>query len=239
MASTVQQQIDDSQDGYINETFWHVYPLFLLVKAGMTDELRKTLDLRLDEYDFHGRVAGDQLRQAEYMAVSLVNTFMIAAIEGGVYPPEANWVADRALRALLRAKAPADFGPIIHEAAIGFSGKVREAARTDTGNPHVEVARSFIVTHITQDITVAGVAGHVGVSQSHLSRLFKRHTGKGIREYVIDERIAAAKVLLESGERSIPEIASLLRFCDQSYFTCSFRERTGTTPARYRKAHRL
>jgi AraC-like DNA-binding protein len=39
-------------------------------------------------------------------------------------------------------------------------------------------------------------------------------------------------------ERSIAQIASLLRFCDQSYFTQVFRQRTGLTPRQYRNAHR-
>ena len=238
MASTVDRKIQDSQEGYLNDTYWIIHPLFLLVQNGEVDRLASSLDIQLDRYDFRGRVSKDVRKQIEYMAVSLVNTFMIAAIQGGAYPPEANMIADQALRRLLHVRTPADISPIIREAALQLCEKAREAQRADTGNIHVERARNYLATHLTQDLAAADIADYVGVSQSHLSRLFRKHTGRSMREYVVDERIAAAKQLLETTDRSIPSIASLLRFCDQSYFTCSFRERTGTTPAQYRREHR-
>ena len=50
----------------------------------------------------------------------------------------------------------------------------------------------------------------------------------------MDERIEAARQLLVTTDRSIPQIASLMRFCDQSYFTLVFRQKTGQTPGQYR-----
>ena len=79
------------------------------------------------------------------------------------------------------------------------------------------------------------VAADAGVSPYHLSRLFKTHTGKTMRDYLNHERIEAAKELLAVSDHGIPEIASLLRFCDQSYFTLVFRRETGMTPGQYRK----
>ncbi|MDO4192627.1 MAG: helix-turn-helix transcriptional regulator [Erysipelotrichaceae bacterium] len=56
-------------------------------------------------------------------------------------------------------------------------------------------------------------------------------------EYLRDERISAAKELLVLMDKSIAEIAQLLRFCDQSYFIAVFRRNTGMTPNTYRKAN--
>ena len=56
-----------------------------------------------------------------------------------------------------------------------------------------------------------------------------------MREYLIQERVEAARQLLAASDRTIPQIASLLRFCDQSYFTMVFRRQTGMTPGAYRK----
>ena len=57
-----------------------------------------------------------------------------------------------------------------------------------------------------------------------------------MREYLLlQERIAAAKQLLASTDQTISQIASLLSFCDQSYFTLVFRRQTGTTPGEYRR----
>ena len=45
-----------------------------------------------------------------------------------------------------------------------------------------------------------------------------------------------AKVLLLTTDRSVGEIAERLSFCTPNYFFKCFREDTGQTPARYRKA---
>ena len=87
---------------------------------------------------------------------------------------------------------------------------------------------------MTQDIRSAEIAEAAGISLYHLSRLFKDLTGFTMREYLTCERIEAAKLLLDTTDSSIPQIASLLRFCDQSYFTFVFRKLTSKTPGQYR-----
>ncbi len=239
MSTTIRQTIWDSEENYLNETFWRVYPLFLLVRDGKTEELRRSLDLQLDRYDFRQRITKDERKQLEYMAVSLVNTFMIAGIQGGIYPPEANWIADLALRKLLDVRSPAEIPPVIQNAALELCIKVNEAKAADTGNPYVEKARHYILTHLTQEITAVQIADHTGVSQYYLSRLFKSLTGKTMMEYLSDERLNAAKQLLETTDQPIHEIAVLLRFCDQSHMTCAFRKKLGITPKQYREKHSI
>jgi AraC-like DNA-binding protein len=69
-----------------------------------------------------------------------------------------------------------------------------------------------------------------------VARLVKRSTGKTVTQHIRTLRVNRACEWLESSERSYAEIAYDLGFADQSYFIKQFREVTGTTPARYRKA---
>ncbi len=234
MQSTMDQKLLDSEESYLNTTFWDIYPLFLQVQNGDEAALRAVLDIRLDLFPA-GRITRDARKQYEYLTVSLVNTFMIAAIEGGVYPPEANAIADQALRKLSQIRSVSELPAIVDEAAVHLCQLVSETKRKDTGNAHVESAKHFIATHLTQEISVADIAKAVGVSASHLSHLFQAHTSQSMREYLLQERIAAAKQLLASTDQTISQIASLLSFCDQSYFTLVFRRQTGTTPGEYRR----
>ena len=236
MPDMVHQLLRDSEENYLNTSFWEVHPLFLMVQNGETDRLRDRLHIQLERFP-SGRIPRDERKQLEYLTVSLVNTFMIAAIQGGVYPPDANAAADHALRRLSRIRNASEIPPIVNEAAMRLCEMVRGARQQDTGNVHVEKAKQYLSTHLTQEIRTEDVAGAVGVSPYHLCRLFKARTGQTMREYLTGERIEAAKQLLAASERSIPQIASLLRFCDQSYFTRIFREQTGLTPGQYRKKH--
>jgi len=99
MSEILRQKLIDSEENWLNTTFWDIHPLFLLVKSGETELLKEQLRIRMEKFP-SGRITKDERKQLEYLTVSLVNTFMIAAILGGAYPPEANWIADRALHRL-------------------------------------------------------------------------------------------------------------------------------------------
>ena len=237
MSDSVQQKLLDSEESYLNTTFWDIQPLFLLVQNGETAQLKARLHVQLEKFPA-GRITRDARKQLEYLTVSLVNTFMIAAIQGGVYPPEANAIADQALRRLSQIRSVTEIPALVSEAALRLCEMVRETRRQDTGNVHVEKAKHYLTDHLTQEIRTDDIAEAVGLSPYHLSRLFKTHTGLTLREYLTRERIEAAKQLLAVSDRTIPQIASLLRFCDQSYFTMVFRRQTGQTPGEYRKENR-
>ncbi len=234
MRDTMDQKLMDSEESYLNTTFWEIYPLFLQIQNGDEAALRASLDIHLDLFPA-GRITKDARKQYEYLTVSLVNTFMIAAIEGGVYPPDANAIADQALRKLSQIRSVSELPAIVDEAAVHLCQLVSETKHKDSGNVHVENAKHFIATHLTQEISAEDIAKEVGVSTSHLSHLFKSHTGKSMQEYILEERIEAAKQLLATTDRTISQIASLLSFCGQAYFTLVFRRHTGITPGEYRK----
>ena len=237
MSDYVQQKLLDSEESYLNTTFWDIQPLFLLVQNGETAQLKARLHVQLEKFPA-GRITRDARKQLEYLTVSLVNTFMIAAIQGGVYPPEANAIADQALRRLSQIKTVTEIPALVSEAALRLCEMVWETRRQDTGNVHVEKAKHYLTDHLTQEIRTDDIAEAVGLSPYHLSRLFKSHTGLTMREYLTRERVEAAKQLLAATDRTIPQIASLLRFCDQSYFTMVFRRQTGQTPGEYKKKNR-
>lgn len=238
MPDVIRQKLMDSEESYLNTTFWDIHPLFRMVQNGDMERLQEKLHIQLGNFPA-GRISRDARKQLEYLTVSLVNTFMIAAIQGGVYPPDANAGADQALRRLSQIHSIEEIPGIVNETAIRLCAMVRQTKLQDSGNEHVEKAKHYISTHLTQEIRMEDVAADTGVSLYHLSRLFKAHTGKTMRDYLSHERIEAAKELLVSTSQSIPEIASLLRFCDQSYFTLVFRRETGQTPGQYRAEHRI
>ena len=233
MADHIRQKLQDSEESFTNMSFWAFYPLFSAIRSGDIRPLEKELPVQIDGFP-EGRISKDRRRQLEYLAVSSVNSFMIAAIQGGVYPPDANAAADGSLRRIAGIRSVTELPQIISDSAFEMCGLVRKTKLQDTGNVHVEKAKQYISSHITQEITIEDIASAVNLSTYHLCRLFRAHTGCTMREYLIAERIEAAKRLLAGREYTIPGIAALLRFCDQSYFTKVFHQKTGMTPKQYR-----
>lgn len=95
--------------------------------------------------------------------------------------------------------------------------------------------KDYIQAHVEEKITLESVSKAVFFSPVYCSSLFKKEMGKGIIEYVIDEKIRKAKNYIIEGVR-LKDIAELVGFTDYNYFCRIFKKRVNYTPAQYRKA---
>jgi len=78
----------------------------------------------------------------------------------------------------------------------------------------------------------------LGVSGSHGARLFKKHTGLGIREYAKSKRLAVAADKLKNTTLSIKEIAADLGYKSQTDLSRQFKQQFCLNPTEFRIAHR-
>ena len=96
----------------------------------------------------------------------------------------------------------------------------------------------YIQQNLDKDLTLAALADVVYMSTYHFARLFKGSTGVPPHRFVVGQRIARARGVLATPERSIAEIARLVGFRTPSHFTTGFRHVLGITPGAYRTAAR-
>ena len=116
-------------------------------------------------------------------------------------------------------------------ALIEQGGKT--SSRPSGGWEYVEKAIRFIEYNYSRDITIQDVASAVGVSRSHLYRLFMEHVSMPPNEYLLRYRINRAAYLLESNRFSVGEVAYSTGFSDQLYFSRVFKKYLGVPPSRY------
>ena len=88
---------------------------------------------------------------------------------------------------------------------------------------------------LDRKIRTADLAALVGYTEYYLTEKFKKETGQSVSSYIRFVKVERAKILLETTDLSIKEIADQLAFNTVNYFIQSFREVTGYTPAQYRK----
>ena len=93
----------------------------------------------------------------------------------------------------------------------------------------------LIELSLEREISLRDLAQLAGYSEYYLSEKFKKETGLSVNRYIQQARIDRAKVLLESTNKSIREIAEQLTFSSVNYFIRVFRETTGQTPTQYRR----
>jgi len=75
-----------------------------------------------------------------------------------------------------------------------------------------DVCCIFIRENLDTDIAVSDLAACIGVSSAHFSRIFRTSFGMSPYRFVMRERVAKAKAMLEESRWSIGEIAIELGF---------------------------
>jgi AraC family transcriptional regulator len=103
----------------------------------------------------------------------------------------------------------------------------------------LESAIDYIQAHLDGDLSMAQIAGSVNSSPTHFASLFKRATGVSLHQYVIKQRVERAKLLLETTDLPIANIASKVGFSSQSHLTYHCKRQTGMTPKQISKITRI
>ena len=73
------------------------------------------------------------------------------------------------------------------------------------------------------------------MSEAYFSSLFKKTMGVSLIQYLIDVRVKRAKELLERTDLKVNEVAELVGYPDQHYFTKVFKRVTGENPTDYKE----
>ncbi len=86
--------------------------------------------------------------------------------------------------------------------------------------------------------TISGIeeiAAHFYMNKDYLTRVFKRHTGFTVHDYIRSVRISKSKIMLKRGT-GVTETGFHCGFNSTSYFIRVFEKATGVTPAKYRES---
>ncbi|MCA6075105.1 helix-turn-helix domain-containing protein [Fulvivirga sedimenti] len=99
----------------------------------------------------------------------------------------------------------------------------------------IEAVRSTIQNNLSREhYGVNELAVDMGMSRSQLLRRIKESTGLSVSEFIRNERLGEARVLLKTSDHSISEIAYLVGFSSPSYFVKCFHDSYGETPGDFR-----
>jgi AraC family transcriptional regulator len=95
----------------------------------------------------------------------------------------------------------------------------------------------YIRAHLTDDLSLEGLAQQVGFSSYHFARLFRQTTGQSPHQFVLLQRLEHAQNLLKKTDLPLTDVALESGFANQSHLTQAFKRRLGLTPGAYRQAH--
>ena len=110
-----------------------------------------------------------------------------------------------------------------------------EGSRHQADAERIRRMLSFIQEHYTELVSLQQIADSAFLGKRECLRCFQRTIGTSPMQYTIDLRLRRARQLLLETDLPLVDICTECGFQDQSYFIKAFRERMGTSPARFRK----
>lgn len=95
--------------------------------------------------------------------------------------------------------------------------------------------KAYLSDRLSEPLSVGDVCSHFWVSQTALTRKFRKETGQSLMEYFTHLKIQEAKRQIRSSAISFTALSESLGFSSVSYFSKVFKAKTGQTPTEYSK----
>lgn len=138
---------------------------------------------------------------------------------------------------ITNSKAPAK--DIMLSAAIQFHIIVQRLyalKQKNILNSNVNTIKSMLDSSLYEkDVSLKNIANKLCMSQAQVISIFKRTFNMTPYQYFARKRIEIAATLLLNSNMQIKEIAELLNYSDQPYFSNAFKKIMGVSPEQYRK----
>ena len=95
---------------------------------------------------------------------------------------------------------------------------------------------TYLRAHLEKPLSLQELCHEFGVSQTYMSKLFRKHTSLSYNQYLTYLRIGRARELMEENPGCfVKDIAAMVGYEDQFYFSRIFRTYTGMSPTDYLK----
>ncbi len=106
--------------------------------------------------------------------------------------------------------------------------------KTGDKSKYIMEALSYIADHYGDEgICVRVIAESIGLSEGHLSHLFKKETEYTVMSYITRYRMQAAMKLLSNCRYKVYEVAEMVGYRDITYFSTTFKKIVGVSPSEY------
>ena len=117
-----------------------------------------------------------------------------------------------------------------------YGEALREVQKSLECRPAVTEAKKYLFEHFRDpDMDLNLVARSIGISPAYLSRLMKQELGMSFKDFLTSLRINEAIVLMRGTSRPINEIADMVGYKSQHYFSTAFKNIMGISPSEHRK----
>ncbi|MDK8189712.1 helix-turn-helix domain-containing protein [Paenibacillus sp. UMB7766-LJ446] len=99
----------------------------------------------------------------------------------------------------------------------------------------IQMIKAYVLDHLSSDITLKKISDMVHFNYAYLGQKFKMEEKISFNDYLLQQRMEKAKLLLTTTDLRIYEISAEVGYMDTDWFYKKFRAYAGVSPNAYRK----
>lgn len=180
-----------------------------------------------------GNLSTNDVRQAQYTAVTFMTLATRVAIEAGLPEVEAYSMSDEFILKIDSLNDADEINYELSKMVLYLTKRISECKKGKTRA--VNRCISYISGHLHESLGLHELAKFCGVSSGNLSRRFHSEMGITLSAYIMKAKLSEARALMDTGGLTSAEAATMLGFSSQSYFIDCFKKEYGVTPGRYKR----
>lgn len=168
-----------------------------------------------------------------HIIVSYLVLMRHASVDGGANTTEAYSLYDKYIKYIYEKNIDTNNIQFLEKASYEFCALTSTSQNLGPFAHHAKLCEHYISAHLGEKITIRDLAIVCGISDRQICRIFSECYNSGVNQYINNERIRHAKLMLTNDNVKISEVSDKLGFASQSHFTKTFQKLTGYTPKQY------
>lgn len=207
--------------------------LLYQVEHGLVEEITSSLEninkVTKEEYLIDFYTTNPQAAMASYRTL-----IRKSAEKSGLPVPIIDRIISKYTQIMLKCSTVEQM-KTISSLAIEMTKEVRNyLLNVKSNNKLIKNVCDYLYVHSNENISIKDLSNKFSISEYYLSHLFKKEINKTINNYLENIRITKSKELLKDNLLSVSEVANLVGYIDNNYFTKVFKKKCNMTPSKYR-----
>ncbi|MFD0716239.1 response regulator [Paenibacillus sp. GCM10027626] len=165
------------------------------------------------------------------IAIELMGMLAISLYESGIQM-ETIHPGMRLYKDIERLTSIRDFEAWLKEIMLP-AAEAMSSRGTHKHRKTVDFIKRYVQEHYAEDLTLDVIADKVYLTRNYLSQIFKQVTGENYNQYLTQIRMEKAKELMASGKYKLYEIALLVGYKNNAYFSQQFKRYWGCNPSEF------
>lgn len=205
---------DQRESGVMHTTYDQETALYALIERGDVENMRQMLNSHAPIVIVAGHISDDPIRQMRYLGVCCVTLAIRAAIRGGLNEMDAFSRSDGYIMQIDRMSSSEEIVAYLERITLELTELVRK--RAHRGCPaQIRKCLAYIDEHLHGTVRPEELTDLTGLSKDYLAKLFKKHVGKSMRDYIEEKKMEAALSMLRNQyDEKISLVSKLHRTLD-------------------------